>query len=132
MKKLIDFLNDRSKDHGYASWLVLCLRGSFTQINEVVDHSSEIYAEQFKPKWISVKDNLPEAWEEVLVCQHKCNIKYPSQYIGMLDFSEENRLTWFIYASNDGFIEHDKIVNSQDMLSITHWMPLLPNPLQPS
>lgn len=70
----------------------------------------EKYFELYIPKWVSVKDRLPEISKNVLLCYELIcfDRKYPDIFIGYL---KDNKI-WRI-GKEDFIFE-----------SITHWMPL--------
>lgn len=79
------------------------------QMSDCVDMLNE-YAEQFKPKWISVEERLPDGQEEVLVYMPGYGAPIAVYFLTDLD---ENRLTWL----NPFFI-------TKNFNEVTHWMPL--------
>lgn len=85
----------------------------------MVEHCIERYAEQLsKHGWISVEDRLPDLAEDVFVCVHKCNTRYPDTLIGYVNDVTKK---WDV-VTTDGLIEDFN--NNPDYYSVTHWQPL--------
>jgi hypothetical protein len=64
------------------------------------------------PQWISVKQQMPDVHEEVLV-----NIVYPIERIEKLAYRfEGNKVEWFVLPDPQGYFWNEEW--------ITHWMPL--------
>jgi len=66
------------------------------------------FADQHKPKWISVDDELPKELNQVLLFESKYNLIVLGMYVGE---------RWILADGSDVFIE-----------KATHWMPLPENP----
>ena len=81
------------------------------------------------PKWISVKDRLPDDLEEVLILvketefygQHRELTKsYFCQYVGCVDDGE-----WFtVWCHGHRYIKDTAKEPCADKLEVTHWMQL--------
>ena len=82
-----------------------------------------------QPKWISVKDRLPDDLEEVLILvketefygQYKeLSKSYFCQYIGCVDDGE-----WYtVWCHGHRYIKDTAKEPYADKLEVTHWMPL--------
>ena len=85
--------------------------------------------EAAQPKWISVKERLPDDLEEVLILvketefygQYKeLSKSYFCQYIGCVDDGE-----WFtVWCHGHRYIKDTAKEPCADKLEVTHWMPL--------
>ena len=65
------------------------------------ERAMETYAEQFKPRWISVKDKLPDLYLNVLCLHQSRNLVQ----LGSFDGEE-----WII----------------KELFEVTHWLPIPP------
>lgn len=79
---------------------------------ELIPELAETYADQFKTKWISVEDRLPNNFEAVLLW---------ADYIGTGHMAEINTIgTWQKdHWTTDRDNDYDKVE-----IHVTHWMPL--------
>jgi hypothetical protein len=71
------------------------------------------YADQFKPKWISVQNQLPELGKMVLVTTRKYDLILSASMV-----------------NDDGTLFGVKFGNGKyyELVSVTHWMPFPENP----
>ena len=97
-----------AQKHGYDSWLKLKYSMGRTAIEMYEAEAMHLYAESQKPKWISVKDELPEVDGRYLTAIKK--------HVMELDYESESG--WY---NNDT----DYFYNT----SVTHWQPLPEAPL---
>lgn len=65
-------------------------------------------------EWISVKDRLPDFFDEVLVYNSCCDDSGIS-------------IAWRKQGNNGGWVWDSRMVYPDDLVGVTHWMPL-PNP----
>lgn len=102
MKTLLEIQDEVCKWLGYISIdKALDVCGS-NLIHKICNEAAEIYAEQFKPKWISVDERLPDKYGKFWVYRKGCNKQH---------YETWNGIGW---ASNNN--------------DITHWMPLPEKP----
>lgn len=89
-----------------------------TSAVRVINEAAEIYAEQFKPKWISVDERLPET-------NLGSSFKY-SEVVSVLTTSE-NYPTTARYEIDEDVKQWFCLLTDCDV-DVTHWMPLPEKP----
>lgn len=75
--------------------------------------------EDAKPKWISIKDKLPEIGEEVIVYCPKCISRKVTALMRLIRYEGATEYFWDnSYGGSNVHVMH----------SVTHWMPLPESP----
>lgn len=115
MKTAEEIMQQAAENLGWQSFNSMLYCEESDVIENIVLDRIEQYADQFKPKWISVEGELPECNEHDESAYLQCNNELSGQFVGW--YNSNNR-EWYasIYtASNAPII-------------VTHWQQLLEPP----
>lgn len=87
--------------------------GTYAEIERAIDSAPTVDQRCLQPveEWISVKEMLPEVFDEVLVYN---NCGYESIV----------SIAWRRSGSNGGWIWDSRMSYPEDLVNVTHWMPL--------
>lgn len=100
--------NEVARKRGYSSFRHLVfIAPNQIIVDDSIDEAMELYAEQFKPKWISVEEKEPKCYERIIFLD--TSLKFPdNSFTGIMDI--------------DGRFWADGLMNQK--FGVTYWMPL--------
>lgn len=99
-KTMLDFLNEVSIEEGYTGWYHVYSSNDpdYIDLNDIPQKAGKRYSDQFKPKWISVGERLPEIHTPCLSYSPNMGRATIDQYreypIGKVSFAFKNVTYW--------------------------------------
>lgn len=85
--------------------------GTYANIERAIDSAPTVEPEQIKSEWVSVKDRLPDVFDEVLV--------YFNGFISIAWRETEKRKNGIV-----GWHWDSQMSYPESLIYVTHWMPL--------
>lgn len=85
--------------------------GTYAEIERAIDSAPTVEPKRIKAEWISVKDRLPDFFDEVIVY-------YNCGYKSLVSTA------WRRLGDNGGWIWDSRMSYPEELVDVTHWMPL--------